>query len=159
VLQSLFVEQALPAAHGPQATPPQSASVSAPLRTPSVQLGARQMPPAHTPLVQSALPTHCEPAAHGLQPPPQSTSVSAPFFTESEQLDALQSPPAPQTRLAQSAFPVHISPSAHGAQVLPQSTSVSAPFCTPSVQLACTHWVATHTPLVQSAPDTQPAPV
>jgi hypothetical protein len=63
--------------------------LSAPFRTPSLQLGEVQAPAAHTPLVQSVPVPHASPGSHGLQVgPPQSTSLSAPFRTPSLQLTA-----------------------------------------------------------------------
>jgi hypothetical protein len=61
-------------------SPPQSTSVSLPLSTPSMHVGAWHDAPPHTPLVQSALITHCFPSPHGAQEPPQSTSVSLPSW-------------------------------------------------------------------------------
>ena len=48
-VQSAGTAQPSPGSHGEQ-LPPQSMSVSLPLATPSLQFGAWQMPPVHTPL-------------------------------------------------------------------------------------------------------------
>jgi hypothetical protein len=67
------------------APPPQSTSLSLPSTTPSLQLCARQVPEAHTPLEQSPLTLHVAPVAHGEhEEPPQSTNVSDPSFTPFE---------------------------------------------------------------------------
>jgi hypothetical protein len=61
-------------------------SVSVPLLTPSLLVGAWQTLPVHTLLVQSRGPAaHALPTAHAGAPfpPPQSRSVSVPFFTPS----------------------------------------------------------------------------
>ena len=81
--QSVPTLHILPFAHAghPGPPPPQSTSVSVPLRTPSLQVGAWQVWLAglHTRLVQSDPKRQCLPTAHGGQvPPPQSTSVSIP---------------------------------------------------------------------------------
>jgi hypothetical protein len=81
--QSEFAEQERPLAQSLQ-EPPQSTSVSFPLRIPSVQLGARQVPLRQLPLAQSLFTVHVRFTAHGEQdPPPQSTSDSEPFFRAS----------------------------------------------------------------------------
>jgi hypothetical protein len=69
--------------------PPQSTSVSAPFRTPSLQVASAQALPVHTPLEQSVVSVHACPApqvAHAA--PPQSMSVSVPFFTPSAHVAA-----------------------------------------------------------------------
>jgi hypothetical protein len=71
-----------------QLAPPQSVSVSVPLRTPSLQLSAWHSPPEHTALLQSEFAVHPLPVpqrAHVVAPP-QSTSVSPPFSVLSEQV-------------------------------------------------------------------------
>src|SRR5690554_632885 len=76
--QSLFVGSVSvrPPPEQPGQLPPQSTSVSLPLCTPSLQLGAWQMPFVHTLLWQSMAPKQPAPSGHAWQPPPQSTSVS-----------------------------------------------------------------------------------
>jgi hypothetical protein len=88
-LQTLLV-QSVPARHvSPLAqvghdAPPQSTAVSVPFFTPSrppVHFGTWQMPPVHTPLVQSPGTPHTLPSAHFFPwpthvVPPQSMSVS-----------------------------------------------------------------------------------
>src|SRR5262245_52682194 len=51
VWQSPLMRQSLLRAQSPHDAPPQSRSVSAPFFTPSLQVGAWQRPPMHTPLV------------------------------------------------------------------------------------------------------------
>ncbi len=70
--------------------PPQSTSVSPPFWTPSFGVGVAQVLPEQMWLVQSCLPLHIFPGAHGgassaprFPAPPQSTSVSPPFCTPS----------------------------------------------------------------------------
>src|SRR5262245_24149448 len=72
-----------PVAHLEQVLPPQSTSLSVPLRVESVHVGARHVPLVQTPEPQSAFAVHFLPSAQGPQEPPQSTSVSVPFFTPS----------------------------------------------------------------------------
>ncbi len=68
--------------HAGQGAPPQSTSVSPPLRTPSAQVGAWQRPPVQTPLSQSVPPPQPSPAGQPAQAgPPQSTPVSVPSRT------------------------------------------------------------------------------
>jgi len=124
-----------PAAH-PGQEPPQSTSVSLPLRTPSEQLGTAQRDPVQTPLTQSARVAQTRPSAQrGQVPPPQSVSVSLPFWAPSMHVGAAHTPPA-QTRLRQSRAAMHIRPSPQGGHMMPpQSVAVSAPSCVPLVQL------------------------
>jgi len=57
---------------------PQSAADSRPLRTPSSQVGAAQLPLWQTPELQSVGTTHDCPVTHGVQVrPPQSTALSS----------------------------------------------------------------------------------
>src|SRR5262245_8332339 len=76
-----------PGSHPERAPPPQSWPVSLPFCTPSLQAGALQRPPVHTPLWQSPPPEQATPVPQGLQPesapPPQSGPDSLPFFTPS----------------------------------------------------------------------------
>jgi len=111
-------------------------SVSAPFLAPSVQVGAWQVPPVHTPFVQSVAWAHSLPSAHGAQaPPPQSTSLSLPSTLPSAQVSTRQDPEL-HAPLAQSAFTVQVAPVAHGEQSPPQSIDVSEPSFTPSEQVA-----------------------
>jgi hypothetical protein len=108
VAQSASTSQVLPSAHGGQASPPQSTSVSIPSFTQSAQLGdpgvtgshvarvAAQRPLVHVPLAQSAPSLQALPSAHGGQAsPPQSTSVSVPFLTPSAHVGCAGAPPVP----------------------------------------------------------------
>ncbi len=74
--QSVSTLQACPGAHFGQREPPQSFSVSSPLRTPSEQVGCEQEPLSQTLLSQSVFCTQPAPGVHGAQLPPQSTLVS-----------------------------------------------------------------------------------
>jgi hypothetical protein len=92
VVQKRFGPQSVPdphpcpAAHWVGQDPPQSTSVSVPLRTPSVQLGAWQVDPMQEPESQSLPEAQCSPWVQRLgQLPPQSTSLSEPFAAPSEQ--------------------------------------------------------------------------
>src|SRR5690606_40831470 len=76
----------------PVSSPPQSTSVSLPLRTPSSQVGAWQTPSEHTPVAQSEPAAQTPPTAQPPQGPPQSTSVSPPFTRPSVQEGAMQRP-------------------------------------------------------------------
>lgn len=82
--QSVPVSHRNPLGQAAQVEPPQSTSVSVPLRTASEQLGASQVPLVQTPDWQSdarlqlLVEEHC---AHTR--PPQSTSVSVPLATPS----------------------------------------------------------------------------
>jgi hypothetical protein len=77
------VPQLLPVVHGVH-EPPQSAPVSLPFLTPSVQAGAAHTLAEHTPLLQSVPALHASVAAHlAEQEPPQSTSVSSPLCVPS----------------------------------------------------------------------------
>src|SRR5688572_1686101 len=74
--------------------PPQSTSVSTPLRASSSQ--ETHSLPLHSPLEQSAATRQPEPSGQGPQPgpvPPQSTPVSLPFCWLSSQEKATQEPP------------------------------------------------------------------
>src|SRR5262245_56582108 len=79
VRQSLSVLQCLPTEHCPHG-PPQSASLSPPFVTPSEHVGARQVPPSHTSLEQSASISQGPPGGQPSQEPPQSTPVSSPSW-------------------------------------------------------------------------------
>jgi len=159
--QSLATRHALPVAHLVTQDPPQSTSVSLPFLTESAQVGARQVPLVHTPLMQSEPDEQVTPSAHflvGAQPPPQSGPVSVPFLTASEQVGVWQKPPV-QTALLQSAATVQRLPGTHFGQTLPpQSTSVSLPFLVKSVQLGVAQTELVQTLLVQSEPTLQAAP-
>jgi hypothetical protein len=137
--------------------PPQSVSVSDPFFTPSVQIGATQVVPLHTPLAQSLAIVHPPPVPHRahVEAPPQSMPDSEPFFTMSVQLGArhvfvvhtplTQSVPAEQSPL--------VAQRGH-AFGPPQSMSVSVPFLTPSrppVHFGTWQTPPVQTPLVQSA--------
>jgi hypothetical protein len=154
--------------------PPQSTSISCPLRTPSVQLGAWQQratpapqPPARqTWLWQSPSPLQARPVAQSSQRPPQSTSLSLAFATASVQVGALQhcgtpgaQPPGLHTPLWQSAPAPQLRPGAQSGQGPPQSTSTSSAFFTPSVQLGgAQRPLPPHTALAQSAPSLHALP-
>ena len=89
--QSAGCAQALPTAHGVQ-VPPQSTSVSLPLRSSSAQSGeVRQLPRAQMPLLQSEALTQAVPTGQpGHVPPPQSTRISSPSWRPSAQEMAAQ---------------------------------------------------------------------
>ena len=93
LVQSLPVAHTCPSAQSFGQLPPQSTSVSSPLRALSVQLGAWQLPPLQTALEQSLEAVQDRPTAQGPQLPPQSTSVSSPFCTASVQTGEESSPP------------------------------------------------------------------
>jgi hypothetical protein len=131
------LEQSAPAKHArlggqgaqPVPAPPQSTSVSLPLRTRSLHVGAWHMrvaeeeevlllvddAKAQTPDAQSPGSAHARSAAHGRQPgPPQSTSVSSPFFTPSEHVGDEQVPlSSSHTPELQSAGDAHALPTPH----------------------------------------------
>jgi hypothetical protein len=93
-MQSEFVPHGLPTAQ-PVQLPPQSVSLSEPLRTMSLQAAGAHLPPVHLPLsgsLQSPFSLHTPLTAQPPQLPPQSVSVSSPFFAPSPQLAATQSP-------------------------------------------------------------------
>jgi hypothetical protein len=109
VVQSASTTHALPSAHGAQASPPQSTSVSMPSFTQSWQLGepgmigshivevGAQSPAVHVPLMQSASLLQCLARAQGGHAsPPQSMSVSIPFLMPSAQVGCATPPPAPE---------------------------------------------------------------
>src|SRR4051812_39840442 len=77
-----------------QVPPPQSTSVSAPLRTPSVQLTVRQTLATQLLVEQSAGALHALPVVHGVHEPPQSTSVSLPLRVPSPHDAPVPPPPA-----------------------------------------------------------------
>jgi hypothetical protein len=137
-VQSVAWLHSLPTAHrAAHVVPPQSTSVSVPFVTVSVQVGAAQIAPEHTPLWQSLPLLHPAPFAHlPGQPPPQSTPVSVPFFTVSLHVGATHIMVAPHTPLVQSPLTTHRLPLSHlTGHVPPQSTSDSVPFFWLSVQL------------------------
>jgi hypothetical protein len=75
---------------GPQGVqaPPQSTSVSLPLRTVSLHAGAEQIASLHTPEPQSPPKPHPAPSGQPGHEPPQSVSVSLPLMIPSVQLGA-----------------------------------------------------------------------
>ncbi|MFN7134483.1 MAG: hypothetical protein ACK4N5_20550, partial [Myxococcales bacterium] len=76
VVQSAFTAQVPPVAHLLLHDPPQSTSVSLPLRTPSLQVGAWHTPPEQTPETQSFAVEQPAPVPHFVvQLPPQSVPV------------------------------------------------------------------------------------
>ncbi len=133
----MLTRQVLLAPQVGQVPPPQSASVSLPFLTLSVQLGPAQLPLSQIPLRQSLLALQAFPVKHWLQPgPPQSTSDSLPFLTRSVHPAAEQVlVEVEQTRLTQSDPLAQVLPLGQGLQVPPpQSTSLSVQFLTPSLQ-------------------------
>jgi hypothetical protein len=82
--QSRWAMQALPTAQGGQ-VPPQSTSVSDPLRMLSRQAPWTQYPFRQSLDSQSVREMQRLPVGHDPQEPPQSTSVSSPFLTPSTQ--------------------------------------------------------------------------
>jgi hypothetical protein len=138
LVQSAAMAQAFVSAHFVVHEPPQSASVSVPFFTVSVQAGAEHVfvPGSHTPLVQSAATAQVFVSAHLPHEPPQSISVSVPFFVVSVHEMAMHLPPLHRL-VVQSAATAQPLPSAHFvAQEPPQSTSASVPFLILSVQVA-----------------------
>ena len=97
----------------PQSFPPQSTSVSPPLRTRSVQLD-EHTPDAHAPLWQSVGAPHEAPSAQRGQArvPPQSTSVSPPLRTPSKQVGVMHRREL-HTELSQSLRAMQAWPVAH----------------------------------------------
>jgi hypothetical protein len=93
-MQSVFALQPAASGHGPHAAPPQSVSVSVPLRTPSLHSGdaqtraGEQYEDTQSAEVMQAPPRGQSPQAA----PPQSTPVSVPFFTPSEHVAIWQTP-------------------------------------------------------------------
>jgi hypothetical protein len=86
--QSPASQQVLPLPQSAQLPPPQSTSVSAALRTTSLQSGAAHLPAVQTLFKQSAGPVQAWLVPHLPHVPPQSTSISLPFLTSSKQLGA-----------------------------------------------------------------------
>ena len=86
LLQSEGAAQVMLASHEAQ-EPPQSTSVSVPLRMVSAHVGALHEDgvPEHAPLWQSLGPTQEAPVAQGEHEEPQSTSVSVPSVRPLEQ--------------------------------------------------------------------------
>jgi hypothetical protein len=124
--QSVATRQAARGAH-PVQLPPQSTSVSLPLRTPSVQLVGWQVPFEQLAWSQSVFATQCSVTAQRVQPllvPPQSRSVSSWFSRPSEHDGERHLPPVHSATL-QSTDVAQLLPVAHGLQVPPQSTSDS----------------------------------
>src|SRR5580704_13239711 len=90
-MQSALPTQPSPAGQPVGHPPPQSTPVSVPFWIPSVQLGAWQTKPTHTPLSQSVASLQPPSVAQGTHAgPPQSTSVSEPSLTPSVQVRASQ---------------------------------------------------------------------
>jgi P2-related tail formation protein len=122
--------------------PPQSAAVSVPFLTPSLQVAARQswVVVEQTPLWQSPAALQILLVPHlGQSGPPQSMSVSLPFLATSEHVGSWQML-LRHTALVQSVPRVHDPPATHFGQLVPpQSTSVSLPFLASSVQVAAWH--------------------
>ena len=109
--QSLATVHILPSVHDGQVVPPQSMSLSVPLRTPSLHEGAVQVPAVQTPDLQPIALVQASPSPHGPQLPPQSTSTSVPFFAPSLHVGTWQMPPV-QTLLAHWSFAVQDMPDA-----------------------------------------------
>jgi hypothetical protein len=114
-------------AHFGQIVPPQSRSVSMPLRSPSAHVLSVQIVAVQNPLLQSVGVLQVEPFSQaGHLVPPQSSPVSVPLWVESPQLGALHLLFS-QTPLSQSPPNVQRRPSAHPLHEPPQSMSVSEP--------------------------------
>ena len=123
--QSLASAQVRPGKQGSHVVPPQSASLSSPFFTWSVQVGSAQASAVHTPLVQSRASVQWAFVGQGLHaPPPQSRSVSAPEITPSKH-EASWHTLASQCRLAQSLLTRQVPPVGQAGQVPPQSRPVS----------------------------------
>jgi hypothetical protein len=117
--------------------PPQSTSVSVPLRTPSPQVAATHLLALQTPLAQSEGALQPRPSGQGAQAlPPQSTSVSVPPFSPSLHPGPTHTSVTAHSPVVQSALVWHPVRTPHcGHAVPPQSLPVSVPLRTPSVQV------------------------
>lgn len=134
----------LQATHGAH-SPPQSTSVSAPLRTASTHEGGSHRSSRQIRLSQSEACWQIAPAPQPAQsPPPQSMSVSSRFVKPSSQVGHWQEGPSSggrrlsskQNPVSQSECCRHCSRISQGRQSAPpQSTSVSSPFLRLSPQL------------------------
>jgi hypothetical protein len=123
--QSSRVLQALPSEQGEQA-PPQSMSVSLPLRTWSEHDAVRQKEPTQDEDAQSVATVQAAPVEHGAQVPPQSMSDSVPFTFPSEQEGAWQTCSV-QTPVLQSVPAWQVDPSGHGGQSDPPQSRSDSP--------------------------------
>jgi hypothetical protein len=131
--QSELTEQVRPVAQRAQAAlgPPQSTSVSVPLRRPSPQ--EMQRPPAPQVLLSQSAPTlHARPSAQRAQPvaaPPQSTSLSPGLSTPFSQGGSGWQVSS-QRFVAHCASALQVAPTGHRPQAatLPQSMLGSWPF-------------------------------
>jgi hypothetical protein len=134
--QSVPALQRCPFWQGAQVVPPQSMSVSLPLKTPSMHAGSWHLSSTQVRCKQSVRSKHFFRSPQGEQAcPPQSTSVSVPFFTASLQLGAAHLPDT-HDELTQSLSILHFEFTEHGKHAPPpQFKSVSVPFATASVQL------------------------
>lgn len=150
--QSVLTTQALSTAHLPQVAPPQSTSVSVPLRTPSVQVAPAQTPTLQTRALQSPATWQFFPGGQtGHVPPPQSASVSSAFFTPSKQVAVLHTLLLLQTPDVQSGPTPQVFPLPQAAHTgPPQSTSVSMPSFAPLLHAAEMHRPSEHCTLAQS---------
>ncbi len=104
--QSTLTTQTRPSPQAGQ-LPPQSTSLSLPLRMKSSQLvvtGVMQMPPEQTCERQSPSPRQARLLTHAAQLPPQSMSVSLPSMTPSSQL--LTAPPQPAPPISSPRSPI-----------------------------------------------------
>jgi hypothetical protein len=127
---STLLEQPAPG-QAAQIVPPQSVSLSSPLRMPSVQLGAQGeqlAPPQSVPLSSPLRTPSVQLGAQGEQlAPPQSVPVSPWFCTPSEQLASAQLA-SRHTGWSQPGPGEHVTSSAHAGQLgPPQSTPSSSP--------------------------------
>src|SRR6478752_1004538 len=116
-----------------------------------MQLGAAQIDPTHTPLVQSSATLQACPPSQGPQSgPPQFRSVSSSSFSLLLQVSGAQRA-AEQMLVSQSVSAPQILPIAQGLQPGPQSTSDSAPFLSSSSHLASAHSPSWQRRLLQSS--------
>lgn len=158
-----------PTIHFGQYASPQSTSLSNLFFTPSVQVGALQVPPVHTPDWQSVAVLHAWPVPQG-QPPPQSTDVSSPFFTPSSHRGTAHFP-AVHTPDSQSATVLQEKPLLHCIQSPPQLPQLWPPVQSVIASVSrvaasrsklehrrSRHVPPWHSPLVQSLPELQTWP-
>src|SRR6188768_1794787 len=133
--------QSLPAAHTCSSlqplhsAPPQSRSLSSPLRISSLQCGSAQCSVvSQLRLEQSSDVRQPSPDAQGAHSvPPQSTAVSSSFRAPSVHWGSTQERWV-QLRLTQSPSVIQAAPLSHAVHEPPQSTAVSSPLRWPSVQ-------------------------
>ena len=140
--------------------PPQSIPISMPLATLSVHDGGWQLPPEHTPDMQSPLLAQLLPSAHIGQYAPDDGDVPSQWLADVPQYpNGLQHcPPLHTASLAEFQPHSKLGAVATGLFGAPQSTSVSSPFCTPSLQVGDEQMFCRQTPDAQSEATAHPMP-